>query len=309
MLSRLLLNLGLLALVAVLGLLAFLEPGVAPPSPGLRIAELQAAEVEHIRIERSDAPAVRLERDGQGWRLREPVEVAANPFRIEAMLRVLTETSELRLDARELNLAEFGLEAPRVRLYLNELELAFGATAPLDGRRYLRIGDTVLLIADRHYPLLRGGVAELASPRLLPPQVRIRAIETADWRLARSGEARWALDPPRPELSADALPSLLQAWAHSEAVWLQDYTPAAEGLQDTVTVHIDGTDAALDFVLVAREPELILARPELGLQYHLADDTARRLLEPSAHAQESKLLPHGGHEEDEGEAQETDQAE
>ena len=53
--------------------------------------------------------------------------------------------------------------------------------------------------------------------------------------------------------------------------------PAVNG-SETVTLEFSTAAEALTFHIVTRTPELILARPDLGIQYHLQADMAGMLL-------------------------------
>lgn len=275
--TRLLLNLGLLALVAVLGLFAYFQPGLEKPSAPPALTDLAISAIDRIRIEDRDGKTVALAREGGQWRLMEPVQLPANAVRVEALLHLAEESSYGQLDATDLDLAEFGLDAPRVRLLLNDRALVFGTTEPLDGRRYVRDGDTVHLIADRYFHILTGGFTEFVNQQLLPQDARVVELATPDWRLTRSAEGKWTLDPAPPGRSADTPNLLIDRWLTAQAVWVQPYEQAEAKGQ--IVVRLEGAEQPLRFDILAREPELVLARPDIGVQYHLAEDTARSLLE------------------------------
>lgn len=275
--SRLLLNLGLLVLVIMLGLLAYFQPGVKKPPVPPSLTDLAAADIDRIRIEDRDGKTIALARADARWQLVEPVRLPANAIRVESLLRLAGEPSRTRLDAKELELSEFGLDVPRIRLHLNDREFTFGTTEPLDGRRYVRSGDTVHLVTDRYFHLLTGGFTEFVDPRLLPPDSRIAQIGTPDWRLTRAAEGKWTLSPEKPGLSADTLNTLADNWRNAQAIWIQPYEKSEAKGQ--IVVRLEDAEQPLQFDILAREPEFILARPDIGVQYHLAEDVAHGLLE------------------------------
>jgi hypothetical protein len=277
--SRTRLNLGLLGLVAVLAGLAWWQPGLESGAPTERLTELAAAEIEHVRIERQGGEPLALERVDGHWWMREPLDAPANEFRLELLLQLTSEASHARYDAREVDLTELGLERPAARVYLGERELAFGTTAPIDGRRYVLVGETVHLVADRHFHLLSAETAEFVSTRLLPHGARVRALQLPDWQLARSEEGRWQLSPADPGLSADAAPLLARSWEEADAVWVQPYEPT-EAL-DEIKVQVEDRDTPLHFALLSRHPELVLKPSDLPLQFHFPEEAARWLLEPA----------------------------
>lgn len=283
--TRLLLNLGLLALVIILGLLAYFQPGVKKPPALPKLTDLAVADIDRIRIEDRDGKTIVLARAGEHWQLVEPAQLPANAFRVDSLLRLADEPSQARLDAKELELSEFGLDAPRIRLYLNDREFTFGTTEPLNGRRYVHTGDTVHLVTDRYFHLLTGGFTEFVNQQLVPPDSRIAEIITPDWHLTRTAEGKWTLSPEKPGLSADTLNMLADNWRNAQAIWIQPYEKSEAKGQ--VSVRLEGVEQPLQFDILAQEPEFILARPEIGLQYHLAEDAARSLLEVKENPPES----------------------
>lgn len=81
-----------------------------------------------------------------------------------------------------------------------------------------------------------------------------------------------------PGATPDAVNTLVQEWTAAQALQVRPYSvPMSQDKPpETVTVRQGG--ALLRFIIVSRAPELILARPEIGVQYHLPQDTAQRLL-------------------------------
>lgn len=274
--SRLLLNLALVIVVAVLGLIAWLQPGLDKPAAPPRLTDLDPAAINRIRIVDRDGPTIVLARKDGRWRIEEPIQLPANGFRIDSLLRLTGEASYGQLEVAEIDLAELGLDTPRIRLYLNDREFAFGTTEPIDGRRYVRTGDIVHLITDRYFHIMTAGPTDLVNQHLLPADSRITEITTPDWRLARA-EDKWVLTPERPGLSADAANMVVDNWRQAQAVWIQPYEQSeAKG---RIVVRLEGEEQPLQFDILAQEPELVLARPDAGVQYHLAEESARGLLE------------------------------
>lgn len=138
---RSLLNLALSGLVLSLLLLVWrLQPQALPP-----LTPLLPEQVEKIQISDTAGREIRLEnRAGHWWLGQAP----ANEERIRQLLGICTTPSLQRFSAPAENLAEFGLAPAVIQLRLNELELAFGTTDPINGWRYVRSGDQIHLIGD-----------------------------------------------------------------------------------------------------------------------------------------------------------------
>ncbi len=138
---RTLLNLVLSGLVLLLVLLVWwLQPSPPPP-----LTPLLPEQIETIRINDTKGREIRLDRQAGQWQLG---QVPANENRIRQLLGICITPSLRRFPAPRERLAEFSLAPPAIRLRLNDLELEFGATDPVNGWRYVRLGDTIHLIGD-----------------------------------------------------------------------------------------------------------------------------------------------------------------
>ena len=287
------LNLALLGGMALLVLVVIYLPGLnnAPPLP--KLTTLVPASITHLRIERDGAAPITLEKQAQDWMITAPVRMSANAFRVETVLQVAQAESHTRLDATAVRLAEFKLDKPRARLWLGDTELAFGTTEPLNGRRYVRVGDSVHLINDTVYFDLIGEFTAFADTALLAPGSRFTQLDLPALRLVRVSEGGWmqapnrSQRPPEPEVSMDRINALLDAWRHARAIQVRPYaTPANDstGPDSVVFVHLEGLEHPLRFDVVSRAPDMVLARADLGVQYHFPVAAMRQLFSLSAHA-------------------------
>ncbi len=159
------LNLGLLGLVGGLAALALVESGreLLPAIPPL--LNLLPERIERIAVERPGQVNLMFERRDGRWWMTAPEGGPANPILIHPILQLAQARCAPSYAVAELDLPGLQLEPPRLRLWLNDQDIHFGATAPTDGQRYLRVGATVQLCPDRLYPLLTSAAAGfLARP-------------------------------------------------------------------------------------------------------------------------------------------------
>lgn len=164
---RWLLNAGLLAIAALLWSAASLEDERAETKA--RLTPLQASGIERIRLQRAGETAVVLERGEHGWVMREPYPAAAAATPIGKLLPLAEVQTRRTLPAAVVDASALGLAQPAIRLWLDDLELRFGGTEPVDGLRYVQVGDLVHVIEDRHLPQLLAPAEDFLSRRLLPP--------------------------------------------------------------------------------------------------------------------------------------------
>lgn len=278
--KRNLLNAGLVSLVAILAVIVWLEPGKKPALEPESLTDLAASRVQKIRIERREGKTIEIDRVDNKWLMREPVEAVANSFRIESLLRVTEYKSLGHNPVDGLDLAKYALDKPAVRLYLNDdIEMEFGESTPLDNRRYVRIGDTVHLIKDAAYYHLIGKWTSFLSQRLVEEGASIETLELPGLILHQH-EGNWLPEPKPADYTADASTRLIQAWLTTQAIEVRPYNirDLDEAAADQISIKLSGTDEQLHYYIVAREPDLILVRTDLGVAYHLPHSRGAELL-------------------------------
>lgn len=105
---------------------------------------LEADDVTSLLIESADA-RVRLEKVGDDWQLREPIDYPADSATVSSTLSSLAGLSADRsLPVAEVDMAEYGLDAPRAEVTLlpgdgPEVSFAVGDEMPLGSKRPIRI--------------------------------------------------------------------------------------------------------------------------------------------------------------------------
>lgn len=271
-------NLTLLLVVAALALLAIYEPGIEEPKEQPSLLSLDRDAVQHILIRRQGQPTIELERDsGNVWQLLQPLQVAASDYRIDSLLRVTDTKSLSRFSVDKGQLADYKLDKPQVVLELNRTaRIAFGAQTPLDQRRYVRLddGDTIHLINDTLYYHLIGAFPGYISKRPLPKDISVQALRLPQLSLQWQQE-HWQVEPKPEGFSADQITRLLDSWKFASALNVKEYDGKAG---ESVSITLKGREKPLEFLLTSREPDLILARPELGIQYHFPAESGEELL-------------------------------
>lgn len=284
--SRTLLNLVLLAVVGVLVALVVVEPGKKAPAPEPKVTALARDAVTSIRIEHpaGKGEAVELAKVNGHWRLKSPIDFPAGDFRADTLAAQAEAESHSRFPATADALAKFKLDTPAVTLLLNGERLAYGDTAPINHYRYLLHGDTVHLTDDTAYFQLIRDWQGLVDTKLLPGEAKVTALAIPGHTLRR-GDNGWQVEPELAGLSADEPVRLAAAWQEAQAVQVRPYTPPAPDQTpapaEKVTVEREG-EAPVAFLVVKRAPELVLARPELKLQYHLTGNRSDELLDLKA---------------------------
>jgi hypothetical protein len=191
------------------------------------------------------------------------------------LLRIVNTKSLASFSADEEKLADYQLDNPKVTLTLNDsTQILFGDSTPLDHRRYVLTGNKVHLISDALYYHLIGHWPTFVRKKPLPEDASIEGLKTPELTLQWQ-EKRWQLDPKPEKYSADQVTRLLDNWKLASAIQVKVY----DGRQgDPVTLQLKGQDQPVALLVTARKPDLVLARPELGIEYHFPEESAGQLL-------------------------------
>jgi Domain of unknown function (DUF4340) len=274
---RSVLNLAMAGIAIGLALTAWFRPGLEPPAAPQPLTTLSPAQVSHIRISRLQRPALEFTRQADNWLLAGDPPLPASPFQVNALLAILRAQPDRRYPAASLDLQELGLDPPQATVVLDdEATLLIGNTEPLDNMRYVQYGATIYLVADRYQHLINADRTNFIERRLLDAAAVITRLTLPDLTLTQTADGHWKLVPDNPDISADAMAQLLTNWQQASALYVRPYVEGTTGTR--ITLELAGNATPVVFELVSRSPEFILARPDLGIQYHFSNGAADRLL-------------------------------
>lgn len=272
--ARAWINAALLLVVAGLVAVVYLRPGIEKTTAEVRLTDIDPAEVQTLRIDNAQG-RIELQHSDSGWRLQSP-PLPADAFQVDILLDLLTLRSERQYPRAEVDPADVGLEPPRLVLHFDEAELRLGGTEPLQDLRYAQYGDTVHLVEDRVLNLLGAEATDLASRRLVPEGAELQRLALPDFTLARTDTGGWSVMPDQPDIPADRLQRLVDAWRTTQALWVRG--DAGGQTQGEVELTLaDGEQ--IRYGIRRSEADFVLVREKPGLAYHLGTAQAGRLLE------------------------------
>ena len=238
-----------------------------------RISQLKPQNIEAIQIKTADS-TIRLTRAGTRWQIESPILWYANNIAVERIIDIVNSETDSRLPQTEIDISTLGLQFPKAVLTLNQTDFIFGDTNNIGERRYLLTDDTVFLIRDRHLPFITQGITGLLDRRLLPRSLEVNSIRSNTFQLIRSTEGHWQ---SKHESHSDSnIDQLVNNWRTLEARHIQRYQ-SAETPRQKFTVGLEN-DGQIEFYLLSIQPEIVIARPDLGLQYHFSEDQFYGLL-------------------------------
>jgi hypothetical protein len=172
-----------------------------------RVWTAEAADVTRVTLERPD-DTIRLEREGEGWQMLEPVKARADRGQVDEMVNALVTTrSDREIASNPPSVADFGLDKPAAKVTLTlkdgkQLGLTLGGKNPTgvwvyarekDATSVIAVGDSVLRDATRPVADLRDKTV-LAFDRKDVTGVEIATRD--DTVVVESSDGTWAITSP-----------------------------------------------------------------------------------------------------------------
>ena len=266
---KLLINLILLAVLAVLAGIAFFEPG-KEKAQTVYLTDIDTDALS--RFELSNGEALVFERQNGLWRLTAPFPAPANDIRVRQLLNIAKAESKARYPLRQDDLTKFGLDKPKAVLTLGQTKLVFGGHEPIDMLRYVQVGDTLHLVADDFAHHLAAKATDYVDKKLLPEDASLKEIKLPGLSAKVGEKGQWTLDPPG---DAQAMAELATAWLSARAIEVKRHEQPTQG----EAVHMGlGDGQSVDYVIIQREPDLLLVRPDWKLEYLVPGEAGKRLL-------------------------------
>ncbi len=280
--TRLLLNLVLACVAAALVLVVVFEPG-KEKTQSSPLTQIDESGVNAFTLQSPRETLVFERKDGRWW-IKSPLTAPANEIRIRQLLEVAKSGIDAQYPLNKEELAKYELDPPSATLLIGEVTIRFGGSDPIDMRRYVQVGDTLFLIRDDFSHHLNAGATDYINKKLLPEEAKIASIALPGLKAKLSPEGQWTMEPAAADPAAAAT-ALSNAWQSARAIEVKRMEKPARG--DHIRIGLADGSAA-EFVILQREPELILARANWGIQYEMVGEIAKQLLNQPIPEDENK---------------------
>lgn len=266
--SKTVLNLILLVVIAALALVVYLDPGKEQQKTET-LTSIDPESLTHFELQNTDTLV--FDKQDEHWRIVAPIQAPANDGRIKQLLELTQVESRASYPLKPEDLAKFGLDKPKAILKLGQSTLVFGGSDPIDMNRYVQVGDTLHLIPDDAYRHLIASPTDFVDKKLLPEDAKLQTLTLPGLKARHGDKGQWVVEP---QGEASAMAELASAWQAARAVEVESLTQPVKG----ELIQLGLAEGKIEFVIVQRDPDLILARPDWKLQYVIPDDTGKRLL-------------------------------
>jgi hypothetical protein len=275
------LNAALLAAVAALGAFIYFKPARDQPAE-FPLSALRAGEVKSVRIERTGAAPVLLEKRQDAWFIAAPFTARADELKVQRLLSMAEARASHRLPATDL--ARFDLEHPKARVTLDGETLSFGLVSEVAREQYVLAGNDVYTVHPRYGMALPASAMDVASHQLFGPREMPVRMELRQFTVEQR-DGKWTLNPGERDLSQDDLLRWVDEWRLASALRVAPRSAARSQYEIKVQLKNAGR---FTLGVLSREPELVIARSDEKLQYHFRADLAKRLLSPPGTDQQKK---------------------
>ena len=237
------------------------------------LTDMDPASINTIKIIRRDTDEIVFQKETGKWWMLSPYHMPANEVRINTILNLPGAHSYTQFGKGEVELDRFLLNDPAVSIEFNNTRIDFGDTNPIAEQRYVLANETVHLINDSLYQQLQTPATFFLGTKLLPDDRKIRTITFPDYTV-NNDKGVWTVEPEHEDIAADNIVKLIHAWHIANAISIRDIG-AAENY-GAVQIELDD-DTTIEFIIINPLPQLILARPDIGLQYHISSYDAEIL--------------------------------
>lgn len=277
--NRWLLNIGLTLLVGALVLLVLYKPGTSKNAEGTPLTALTVDAIQRIRLIRPKQPEILLEKSGEDWRLATPRSARANSFRVNELLRLATTRVGTRFPAVPAELGKYGLDQPLATLFLNDAEIRFGGTHPLDNQLYVLHDGQVQLIPASVFRAVSAPLTDFLSTSLIEDKAKPLAFRFPAFGLKQNEQGAWTRTPELKGLGSDQLNRFVDEWRYARALSTATYSGKPVKERVTLTLADGNQQRVIEFGVLAYKPEFILYRKDENLEYSFPEETGTRLLQ------------------------------
>lgn len=233
-----------------------------------RLTSLNLNDINQILIPKENGADILFKKtlainnDETQWKMIKPYQINAHQFRVNTLLSLTQTPVDKSYNVSELNPGDYSLDTPRARIIFNHTEIIFGKSNPLNNKRYIMANNKMSLLLDQTYPLVSAQATSFIDLSLINSSSNITAIKFSDQGVTNN------------KLSTDQLQQLVEQWKTAQAFSVHRYLERKQ--LGSIDVYID--DTPVSFIISDDDPWLILARPDLNIEYHLDSSLKDKLL-------------------------------
>jgi len=272
--------LNLLLLITVISLATLIYFSEEKSTEFEKLSKVDTSSITSIVIQHSKNLTEIHKIKNNQWSIVQPINIDANNFRIATLLELLSAPIHKKYSVTEINLDNIGLTQANTSIQFNDMLIEFGINNPATGLRYIRLGNFIYTIEDVFYPLLSSNFSTLVSLQLLPKNSNITKLILANQIISKDIDNFWKSNIT---ITADHINTVIDYWKNNQAFGIHKYferESAKPSGHDEVFIYLESQEQPIRFVVTDTDPWLILARPEIDIEYHLDIKAYEQLIIP-----------------------------
>jgi len=261
--------LNLILLIIVLSLGSFIYFSEEQSTRLELLTAIDSSSIDSISIRHNKNQTEIIRRDDDTWSIQSPVNIDANNFRINSLLELLNTPIHKKYPIAEINLKSVSPQKASTSIKFDDTVIIFGDTNPATSLRYIKLGQFIYTIEDVFYPLLSSNFSTLVSLNLLPNNSTITKLILPNQTISKDNKQFWHSNIAT---TADDINTIIDDWQHVQAFGVHKYfdrSPDKASNYDEVFIYIKSQEKPIRYLITDTDPWLILARPEIDLEYHL----------------------------------------
>ena len=239
------------------------------------LSDIDLNQVSSIRIHHNTNSTSLIKNEKGRWWITQPVSIAANDFRIDSILNLLNAPIHTQYPLSEVDIDSIGLTDATTTVEIDDSLIYFGIINPATNLRYIRLNQMVYTIEDVYYPLISANFGALVSLNLLAANDIIEKLVLPNQTIDKDDSGRWQSNVA---ISADNIVRTIEHWQSKQAFGVHEYLQR-DALGE-VSIYIKDQAQPVNYIISDTDPWLILARPDIGLEYHLNIEAYEQLISP-----------------------------
>jgi hypothetical protein len=187
------------------------------------------------------------------------------------------------------DLAQFGLDQPKLKLKFDNEEFSFGMFNPVTSEQYVAFNNQVYLLPVSYAESAQSPLEEYLDKTPFKPTEQKKIVgfdfsRLEQWEDARLNvdlkDGKWTASPAKAKPTQNDMNEWFDSfWRNISVQRVEPYTPDRKMTYPSFEVKLsDGRKVHFD--KIQESPELLLGRPDEGMIYHVPPDIGFTLLNP-----------------------------
>ena len=276
--SRLLLNLLLIGVLALLGAYLFLnqEPEIVKSD---QLVDLDKNEIDRITIVRENSFEMDFKKNGITWKITKPFRARAN----SEVIKLVLDLAEAPI-INEVNKSseKFGFNPPQYTVILDQEIIKFGNINDVTNEQYLKVNDRVFLTNTHHGYNLPYDPIKVVDRKLLGAEEVPVKFETKTWRAERGANGIWAMTSKTgnlPMITSAKIKIWAMGWPYTTATQTTITERPTDSMTNSIKVSFEN-GRQISVSIEEIEKGYLLHRSDEDIIYKVGSDAGLRLIDP-----------------------------